>query len=284
MALRAHRRQIHESYPVLLGITAIFTGAVLVALKFCGLMEIPVFWIHTAVFFFFFCFKYGVIKRYSRFRASMLALSGRILDAHEEERKRLARELHDGVGQSLLAAKLNLQMLQSRAKVDKNSGDETLPELIDHMSNAISELREVAMDLRPSFLEETDIRDALLLHSKRFQNKTGIRVEVTADSGLKKLTARITDHLYRLYQEALSNILKHAEASVVQVNLGIYEKVLRLVVSDNGRGFTPGKAAQSATGIGLSTMQERIELLGGRLKIESAPGKGTSVHMEVPLK
>lgn len=231
---------------------------------------------------FFLGIMWALLLRYHHVRKGLKALSGRILDAHEEERMRLARDLHDGIGQPLLAVKLHLQMLGSGAAAGTPIGKEAFPPLITEVSEAIEEVRHVAMDLRPSLLREGSLTEALRWYGRNFSEKTGTEIVVEGDSAAD-LPTKIKNHVFRTCQEALSNACKHSGADRVSLEIQNKGKLFSLTITDNGRGFEPSSIVGEARGIGLSTMKERIELLGGALHIRSAPGKGTAIEIEVPL-
>lgn len=235
----------------------------------------------------FFCVtcKYGLIVRYARFKRSTKSLSQGILDSQERERKRVARELHDGIAQSLQAVKLNLQiMLRKAGSAGGSAACREIPEILDQISGTIRDVRNVAMDLRPSFLEEHGIMEALRLHARGFEEATGINVQVVTSGEAVRIPSHVTDNVYRIFQEALNNIRKHAAASDVRVWLGVAGGQLRLRIKDCGKGFSCEDLDISNTGIGIPSMRERAELLGGRISVKSVPGEGTVVDLEVPLR
>ena len=164
------------------------------------------------------CVMYTLTARYMRIREELRLASLKIFDAHEDERKRVARELHDGIGQSLQSVKLRLKMLESHIEKGGTVKREALSELITDVSQSIDEIRSVAMDLRPSFLENTDFADAIHWHAMKMQEQAGVAINVQSE-GLIKVDPRAKENLYRIYQEALSNALKHSGASAINVRL-----------------------------------------------------------------
>jgi signal transduction histidine kinase len=283
LAVMARRRRLHESGPILVGTISLSFGclAEVAAIVAPDLVDssIPM---DMGILLFFLSITYALIARYSRIWKGIQVLSGRILDAQEEERKRLAREIHDGVGQPLLAVKLHLQMIEARAAADVPVDKEVFPPLVAGVSQAIEELRHVAMDLRPALLQGIALTEAFRRHAMRFEEEAGIPVRVQGDA-LLDVPVRIKDHLYRIYQEALNNIGKHAAADWVEVTVERKGKLLVLAIADNGRGFDVVRMIGAGRGIGLSTMRERAELLGGTFRVRSAPGRGTSIRIEVPI-
>lgn len=212
---------------------------------------------------------------------ALVAAEDKMREAKEhverEERNRLARELHDGIGQSLLAMKLNLQMLKA-GKTTVNT--ETLAGFIEDVSSTTEGLRDIVANLRPSS-PEADIASAVRQCSARMRERSGVRIMVAAEGGFEGIDSRVRENIYRIYQEALNNAIKHSGADRVEVKLSASDKNLLLEIKDNGKGFNPEDA--EGKGSGLSIMRERAELLKGVLKIEPAPGKGTSLYVEVPV-
>jgi len=207
----------------------------------------------------------------------------RIFKAHEDERKRLARELHDGIGPSLLAIKLQLQMLEIKTKEGAAIERKAFPELITEITHSIDELRAVAMDLRPSFLETTDINDAIAWHAEKMQERFGIRMNINIEGSLK-MSSNVKEAVYRIYQESISNIIKHAKAAIVDVTLKQDGRFLSMEIRDNGRGFDTASEKGRGAGIGLDTIRERVELLEGIIDIKSIRNIGTTIHIEVPAE
>jgi signal transduction histidine kinase len=282
VSVRAWLQKLYESGPVLIGILGLTAGG---ATEMTDMIH-PVYFqnadlMGTGMAIFLCSMLYALMARHSRIQKSLHLLSGRILEAHEEERKRLSREIHDGLGQSLLAVKLYLQMMQRESDAGKLVEKDIFPGLIAEISGAISELREMATDLRPVTLEKLRLTELLRWYARKFSEKTGICVYVQGDDELD-VPLKIKDHLYRICQEAFSNISKHANADCVQVQAEKRGKMLCLCISDNGDGFDLSEHIGKTEGIGLSTIKERTELLGGMFHIKSRKGKGTVVQIEIP--
>ena len=281
-AVRAFYKKFHESGPILLGIAGLVIGAALESIGGLDFLQTSGFflWDYSTVFFMI-CVMYTLTARYMRIREELRLASLKIFDAHEDERKRVARELHDGIGQSLQSIKLRLKMLESHIEKGGGVTKEALSELTTDVSQSIDEIRSVAMDLRPSFLENTDFVDAIRWYSVKMQEQSGIRITVQSED-LVTVAPKAKESLYRIYQEALSNALKHSGASAINVMLSSINSSLLLQISDDGKGFDPARPAQKGSGIGLYTMKERVELLGGILRIESSDATGTVISIEVP--
>ncbi len=283
-AMKAYRRRSYESGYILSGVSGLIIGLILESVGGVDLLQITGFflWDYSAGFFMI-CLMCALTARYVRIGKELQSASARIFYAHEEERGRLARELHDGIGPSLLAIKLRLRMLEAKVKEGTPIGKEEFPELVSDISNSIGELRAIAMDLRPSFLENIDITDAINWHAEKIQEKLGIQIKIDSE-GLTKIAPKTKDTIYRIYQEALSNAIKHSGATLVNVVLKMKEDFLSLEIRDNGKGFDPGRQKKRGKGIGLYTMRERVELLRGIFRIKSSDKMGTSIYIEVPVK
>ena len=212
-------------------------------------------------------------------------LSRRLVEAQEAERRRIARELHDQVGQALTAAQLNLQaMLQlPGSKIMTRRLNETLEVVV----SVLDQVRDLSLDLRPSMLDDLGLEPALHWYAKRQALLTGLRCEVVCDPLEQRLDPVIETQCFRLVQEAVTNVVRHAKARQVVVRIQIEQGSLHLRVRDDGAGFDLATVrAQSARGtsLGLSSMEERAGLAGGELEFKSAPGQGTEVHAWFPLK
>jgi signal transduction histidine kinase len=199
-----------------------------------------------------------------RHEQALSRLSARLLSAQEEERRRIARRLHDELGQALAAARWALA-----------AGDTQEAERL--LVQAVEGTRSLARELRPSLLDELGLGAALRHLTDKFA-ATGVQVEADFPEG--RLPEAVEMAVFRTVQEALENVRRHAHACRVKVHLEKREKILQGEVTDDGVGFLPSQVTE---GLGLSGMREWIALLGGRLAVESAPGKGTRVWFSVPL-
>jgi signal transduction histidine kinase len=216
-------------------------------------------------------------------REQLQALSRRLIEAQEAERRALARELHDDFGQFLTAVRLHLQAARNANPKDAERSVDDAIHLVDQ---GIDQVRSLALDLRPSILDDLGLMAALRWLVKRQAQRGGFRVDVAGDVGGERLPAEIETCAFRLVQEALTNVARHASAQKVAIEVETGPRELRLLVRDDGKGFDIAAArARSAlgAGLGLVSMQERATLVGGRLEIESRPGAGTTVRAHVPL-
>ena len=203
----------------------------------------------------------------------------RVVSAQEAERRRLARELHDETGQALTSILLGLRAVEE-AEGEPQLG-EAIKEVRDLVRSTLRDVRRLAVELRPTALDDFGLVPALERLTDSFSEQTGISVDFQASLTAGRLPTEIETALYRIVQESLTNIVKHARAGSVSVVLTRKEDAVSVVVEDDGIGFEPGRPRDG--GLGLLGMQERVALLGGRLAIESRPGAGTTFVAEVPL-
>jgi two-component system, NarL family, sensor histidine kinase UhpB len=203
--------------------------------------------------------------------------SGRlVLRAQEEERRRLARDLHDEVNQALTAILLRLEAASQSAPPEL--GDE-LQELKRLVNQAMGELLQLARHLRPTALDDHGLLPALATHVRRFAAQTGIQANLHTRGESAELAPDQEIAVYRVAQEALANVARHAGASKVDVQLETAGRAIELRVRDDGRGFVLDRRRR---GLGLDGMAERARLVGGELEIASTPGTGTELLMRVP--
>ena len=204
-------------------------------------------------------------------------------EIQENERRHLAQELHDRVGQNLTALTLNLNIV--KGQVDAGEGAAILARLDDSLKlldATVESIRGVMSELRPAVLDDYGLAAALRWYAEDFGRRTGIATAV-AERDAARLAPLVEGVLFRIAQEALTNVVKHAGASRVQIGLGMQAGMLRLSVADDGRGFDAMRLQPPTRqgGWGLMIMRERAESAGGRLRVDTAPGQGTCVVVEV---
>lgn len=201
-----------------------------------------------------------------------------VIDGEEMERQRLSRELHDGIGQLLIAIKLRLEnLLYQDGKEIKNS----IQELKKYFDQIIDEVRRISNNLMPSVLEAFGPVIAFRNLFTDTEELSGLRIHFVAKGNFDNLDKKIQTYIYRLTQEALSNIVKHAGANEVWVNLNRNADILSLVIRDDGKGFSPENAGREG-GNGIHNMRERVSLLKGQIDIRSASGKGSTITVQIP--
>lgn len=223
------------------------------------------------------------LREQNRERGDLL---GKIISTQEEERQRIARELHDEVGQSITSLMIGFRVL------DETQDPEKVRQGIAHLkrlsANTLDEVRHLALELRPSSIDDLGLIAALQQYTREYTEKFGVSADFQA-SGFegKRLPPEVEIAVYRIVQEALTNVAKHSGAKKVSVLMGIRNSSIVAIVEDNGKGFDVRSVLASRTKekkLGLYGMQERASLIGGVLTIESAIGKGTTIFIEVPLK
>jgi signal transduction histidine kinase len=202
----------------------------------------------------------------------------RVVAAQEAERTRLARELHDETGQALTSILLGLKPLEQAVASDE--GRQAVASLRDLVVSTLQDVRRLAVELRPTALDDFGLVPALERLAESFGEHSGTRVDLEANLGAARLPSELETTLYRMVQEALTNVAKHADARRVSVTLTRKDGSVVAVVEDDGRGFDAGAASE---GLGLVGMRERFALLGGRIQIEAAPHSGTTLVAEVPV-
>lgn len=203
----------------------------------------------------------------------------RVVQAQELERRRLARELHDETGQALTSILLGLKPLEEA--LANHPARSALAELREHVVSALQDVRRLAVELRPAVLDDFGLVPALERLTDAFAEQTGIHVDFHSALGETRLPSETESALYRVVQESLTNIVKHADAHNVSVSVVRRESGVAAVIEDDGAGFDSRIVRED--GVGLLGMRERLALLDGRLEIESRPGAGTTIVAEVPV-
>jgi signal transduction histidine kinase len=211
------------------------------------------------------------------------ALARRLLTAHEDERTRLARELHDDFGQRLARLAIDAAGVERGLSGSESSepGESPARAMRDGLVRLGDDVQSLSYQLHPSVLHDLGLKDALEVECARFSRRESIRAHVVSHELPTDLPSEISVCLFRIAQEALRNVARHSLAREVTVSLARSEGMLRMTVTDNGVGFEPGR--RNKRSLGHASMMERASLVGGKLEIESAPGKGTTIRVLVPL-
>ena len=214
-------------------------------------------------------------------RERLQTLSRRLVEVQESERRHIARELHDEVGQALTGLKLLLDM-STRLPADEVTA--SLGEAQALINELVAWVRDLSLDLRPAMLDDLGVLPALLWHFDRYTAQTHVRVTFQ-HSGLerRRFAPEVETAAYRIVQEVLTNVARHASVDQVTIRLWTDQDTLGVQIEDRGTGFDPEAALAAGTTTGLAGMRERAVLLGGQLTVESAPGAGTRVTVELPL-
>lgn len=213
-------------------------------------------------------------------RQELRRLSASMVDAREDERKRIARELHDELGQRLSALKMDLA---DGANGLNSTHDELRRDrMLEMLDDTVAAVRRIAADLRPLMLDDLGLNAAVEWLARESARRLGIEVTVRLDEHEPPIDHRATTALYRMVQEALTNVARHARATDVRIELRVQGQELVLTVQDNGRGFPPG-ATRKEGSFGLMGMRERAYLLGGELLVDNPPGGGGRITVRLPL-
>ncbi|MCL4371548.1 MAG: histidine kinase, partial [Chloroflexi bacterium] len=224
----------------------------------------------------------SMLERLQANQSELQRLPARVLGAQEEERKRIARELHDETSQALTSVIVGLKALEKPGR--QCEIQDRVAELRATVAETLEAVHRMAVELRPSALDELGLLPALRGYAKEYSRQHGIQVGLQV-SGLKgRLPSEVEVAIYRVVQEALTNAAKYSEASQVAVKLSVEGSTLTATVRDQGRGFDLNRVQQSKDGgLGLFGMRERVSLLSGQLEILSAPRAGTTIVARVPL-
>ena len=225
---------------------------------------------------------YDQVQQSGKVRGELLH---RVVSAQEAERQRIARELHDGTGQTLTALGLGLAAAADRLDSDPAAVRRQLADMKTMNAQVLQEVHNVIADLRPSILDNLGLLPALRGHIHTFEQRTGIPAQLLTNGKSARLKPDIETTVFRIVQESLTNVVRHAEASSVLVQVVFGESDVRLSVDDDGRGFDVAGALSAADGRaawGLLGIQERASLVGGTAEIDSRPGQGTTVRVAIP--
>jgi signal transduction histidine kinase len=213
-------------------------------------------------------------------------LSRQVLRAQEEERKRISRELHDVIAQTLTGINLRLAELKKQATVGPGVFGRNITRTQKLVEQSVNLVHRFALDLRPRVLDDLGLIPALHSFMKGFTEETGIRVSLKAFAGVELSNGDRRTALYRVAREALTNVARHSHASRADVSIDEKNGGICMEIKDNGRGFQLNGAslAKKKGRLGLLGMKERVEMVGGTFSVESAPGKHTVVRAEIPTK
>lgn len=212
-------------------------------------------------------------------------LSRQVLRAQEDERKRISRELHDVIAQTLTGINVRLAALKAEAAHDPKGLDRSITSTQRLVKKSVDIVHEFARELRPAVLDDLGLIPALHSFAKSFSKRTRIHVHLKAFAGVEKLDHHRRTILYRVAQEALTNVARHAQASRADVSIEKLPDCLCLKIKDDGKSFQVERVLEGkgSKRLGVLGMRERVEMVGGRFTVESAPGQGTTVRVEIPF-
>ena len=208
-------------------------------------------------------------------------LTNYVIQAQEEERKRISRDLHDGIGQALYSIMVGLRVVNQLEL--EESIKQHLDEVQQVTARTLEEVKSLAVELRPSALDDLGLLPALRSYAKRYEQTFGIEVEVESNGAKRRYASVIETALYRICQEAMINAAKYADTDKLFLHVTDQDGQVELIIRDCGQGFDPAQLRIQGTGLGLYGMRERASLIGGHLHIRSAPGEGTSIKVIIPL-
>lgn len=208
-------------------------------------------------------------------------LTEHIQNVREEERIGIAREIHDELGQQLTVLKMDIAWLNKKLESADNKIKGRLKTILEMLDNTVKTVRKISSDLRPSMLDDLGLVAALEWHSQEFSRRTGIKIDFASDIGEKTINPKLATALYRIYQESLTNVARHAYATAVEASLKSDDNHLVLTIQDNGKGFALYGIENKKT-LGILGMRERAKMLGGEYYISSIPGSGTSITVRLP--
>ena len=209
------------------------------------------------------------------------ALSASLQDVREQERTRISRELHDELGQQLTGLKLDLSWLSKRLKEGRELPPDTMEEMRRQLDEAIASVRRISTELRPLILDDLGFGEAVSWQAAEVAKRSGLEIRLDLEAAERVRNSDLATALFRIVQESLTNCVRHAQASSVEVSLVADVKDLVLTIRDDGRGFA--NEGRQGGGIGLVSMRERADALGGLLEISSSPGAGTIIQVKISL-
>jgi signal transduction histidine kinase len=213
-------------------------------------------------------------------RVELERLSARLVAAQEEERRSISRELHDEIGQTLSAVLVDAANLANRIPAEDAVARRYLESIRTHADASVNSIRNIALLLRPSMLDDLGLIPALEWQAREVSRRSGIKVKVTDENVPESLPDAVRTCVYRIVQEALHNIASHSGAKNANITVRHEQDSIVLSVEDDGAGFDPKRTR----GLGLVGMEERVKQLGGRMDMQSSPGKGTRLRVTLPLK
>jgi len=220
-----------------------------------------------------------------RLQEQLRLLSRRILSVQEEERKRISRELHDVIAQMLTGINVRLATLKTDAAAKSRGLSRKIARTQRLVEKSVDVVHRFARELRPAVLDDLGLIPALHSFMKRFTKETGILTSLTVFAGVENLSAAKRTALYRIAQEALANVARHAQAARVHVSIQKLPNAVWMQIDDNGKSFDMKRVLRGRRSqrLGLIGMRERVEMVGGEFTVESSPGKGTTIKARIPF-
>jgi signal transduction histidine kinase len=226
-----------------------------------------------------------LLEQSDRLQEQLRRLSRQILSAQEEERRKISRELHDVIAQTLTGINIRLATLKKQAAINTKGLARNIARTQRLVEKSVSIVHQFARELRPAVLDDLGLVPALHSFLKSFTARTGVRTQLTAFAGIEHLDTAKRTVLFRVAQEALTNVARHAQASRADVTIQKLPDGVGMNIKDDGRAFDVERVLHANRGrrLGLLGMRERLEMVGGRFEVVSAPGKGTVITAQIPL-
>jgi signal transduction histidine kinase len=226
------------------------------------------------------------LERSRLLQEQMRALSRQLLSAHEDERRRISRELHDVVAQTLTGINIRLATLRTGSAGASKALDRNIAKTQRLVEHSVTIVHQFARELRPTVLDDLGLIPALHSYLKSFTIRTGIHARLTAFAAVEKLDIGRRTVLFRVAQEALTNVARHSGASQVEVCIEQLPKQVRMRIKDDGKSFDPAATLQRVAGkrLGLLGMKERVEMVGGSFAVHSIPGHGATITAEISIR
>jgi signal transduction histidine kinase len=229
------------------------------------------------------CVTHEALERRSQdAQEARRAFAARIHAVREEERTRIARDIHDELGQALTGLRMDLSWLEKRLPEELTAPAGKIRSMFRLIDDTIQSVRRIASTLRPQVLDDAGLPDAIKWQVRQFQARTGVRCKVDLPAGPMVMDAERSSVVLRIFQEAMTNVARHARATRVDIQLRLDAGLLLLSVTDNGLGISPAEL-RSPKALGLLGVHERALLLGGEVAIAGTEGRGTRVSVSVPL-
>ncbi len=227
-----------------------------------------------------------LLKKSRELQEELRQLSRQLLSAQEEERKKISRELHDVIAQTLTGINVRLAALKTDSTVSSKALKSKITSTQELVEKSVDIVHRFARELRPSVLDDLGLIPALQTFMTSYMKDTGIRVKMKVFAGIEQTDGNTRTVLYRIAQEALTNVARHAQASQAELSIQNAGGGICMEITDNGCGFAvEGKgSAKKNNRLGLLGMRERVEMIGGTFCVESAPGKGTTIRVEIPTE
>lgn len=226
-----------------------------------------------------------LLEQSGRLQEELRRLSRQIISVQEDERKKISRELHDVIAQTLTGINVRLATLKKEALLNTKGLDRNIARTQQLVEKSVDIVHQFARELRPAVLDDLGLIPALHTFMKSFSARTGIHTHLTAFAGVEQLDATQRTVMFRVAQEALNNVSRHANASRAEVTIEELSDCIRMTVRDDGKSFDVQREflSKQRKHLGLLGMRERIEMIGGKFAVESAPGAGTKITARIPL-